>query len=212
MGFNSKDTIIAFCHIWIFLFTIKYIQTNEGRYLNLIGILAATGTGINLFFLGSLIPLFIFFIIEFFFIKKLSKKRHSIKKVFLDFLKCFLLFYLVLVLFWIDTHENILILPFKLFFEWAFSDLWRGYPYILLNGEYYFYSEIPKSYLIINILLKSPEYFLITYLIFIFAIFKSTDFFKSQFKLFLYKFILIASMVIYPFFSYTLLLFLFMMD
>ena len=199
MGFNSKDTIIAFCHIWIFLFTIKYIQTNEGRYLNLIGILAATGTGINLFFLGSLIPLFIFFIIEFFFIKKLSKKRHSIKKVFLDFLKCFLLFYLVLVLFWIDTHENILILPFKLFFEWAFSDLWRGYPYILLNGEYYFYSEIPKSYLIINILLKSPEYFLITYLIFIFAIFKSTDFFKSQFKLFLYKFIVIASMVIYPF-------------
>ena len=74
MGFNSKDTIIAFCHIWIFLFTIKYIQTNEGRYLNLIGILAATGTGINLFFLGSLIPLFIFFIIEFFLSRSLVKK------------------------------------------------------------------------------------------------------------------------------------------
>ena len=89
MGFNSKDTIIAFCHIWIFLFTIKYIQTNEGRYLNLIGILAATGTGINLFFLGSLIPLFIFFIIEFFFIKKLSKKRHSIKKSIFRLFKMF---------------------------------------------------------------------------------------------------------------------------
>ena len=26
MAFNSKDTIIAFCHVWIFYYLIKYIQ------------------------------------------------------------------------------------------------------------------------------------------------------------------------------------------
>ena len=61
MGFNSKDTIIAFCHIWIFYFTIRYIKLNKGKYIYLIGLLAAIGTGLNLFFLGSLIPLILFF-------------------------------------------------------------------------------------------------------------------------------------------------------
>ena len=44
----------------------------------------------------------------------------------------------------------------------GFSDLWRGYFYILLNGDYYLYKDIPKSYLLTNIIYKSPEYFLLS--------------------------------------------------
>ena len=199
MGFNSKDTIIAFCHIWIFYFSIKYIQTHANKYLNLVGLLAAVGTGINLFFLGSLIPLFIFFIVEIFFIKKFNKSKILPKKIIKDLLICFAIFYSILILFWIDTHENILVLPFSLFSEWAFSDLWRGYPYLLLNGEYFNYNEIPKSYLLINILMRSPEYLLFSYLIFLFSLIRSPNFFKIEIKLFNFKLIIILSMLLYPF-------------
>ena len=199
MGFNSKDTIIAFCHIWIFYFTLKYIQTYKNKYLNLVGLLAAIGTGINLFFLGSLIPLFIFLIVEFLFLKKFLKSSIVSKKIIFDFLVCFFIFYFILVLFWIDTHENILVLPFQLFIEWAFSDLWRGYPYMLLNGEYFNYNEIPKSYLLINILMRSPEYLLFSYLIFLFSLVYSPGFYSLKIKLFNYKLAIVLSMLIYPF-------------
>ena len=128
--------------------------------------IAAIGTGINLFFLGSLLPLVVFFIFEKFIYKKFDFKEIETKKFLSDILKGFLIFYFTLVLFWIDTHPNIFLLPFKFFYEWAFSDLWRGYFYILVNGDYYFYKDIPKSYLLTNIIYKSPEYFLVSYLLF----------------------------------------------
>lgn len=199
MGFNSKDTIIAFCHIWIFYLTLKYIKHHESKYLYFVGILAAVGTGINLFFLGSLIPLFIFLILELFFIKKINEKQIPLKKLLKESLVAFLIFYSILILFWIDTHQNILMLPIKIFLEWAFSDLWRGYPFILLNGEYFNYSEIPKTYLLLNILYKSPEYLLFCYLISIFIIFGPRGFFISKISSFYYKLILIVSMVLFPF-------------
>ena len=64
MAFNSKDTIIAFCHVWIFYLCIRYIKkqyikNKANSYINFIAILSALGTGINLFFLGSLIPIFL---------------------------------------------------------------------------------------------------------------------------------------------------------
>ena len=61
MGFNSKDTIIAFCHVWIFYLAIRYLKTHKTPYIYYVFLLAAVGTGINLFFLGSLLPLIIFF-------------------------------------------------------------------------------------------------------------------------------------------------------
>ena len=60
MGFNPKDTILAFCHVWIFYSILKYLKNQTNKYVANIGILAAMGTGIQLFFLGSLIPIFIF--------------------------------------------------------------------------------------------------------------------------------------------------------
>ena len=63
MGFNSKDTIIAFCNIWIFYSALKYILYKKNKYIYYLSILTAVGTGLNLFFLGSLIPLIFFFFI-----------------------------------------------------------------------------------------------------------------------------------------------------
>lgn len=199
MGFNSKDTIIAFCHVWIFYCTIKYIKSHSVNYIYNIAILSAVGTGINLFFLGSLIPLFLFALIEIFFIKKFNSNNLHINFFLKDLFKGFLIFYSLLVLFWIDTHSNIFILPFKFFYDWIFSDLWRGYPYILINGNYYLYSEIPKSYLIINLFYRAPEYFLIFYLIFFVIYGKAKFFFIKRIDFFNYKLLLIFLSILYPF-------------
>ena len=203
MSFNSKDTIIAFCHVWIFYSFIKYLKNQStdqsSKYFYNIGILSAVGTGINLFFLGSLIPVFLFTIYEVFFSKKICNKNFKKKIFFIDTLKSFLIFYILLVIFWIDTHPNILILPFKFFLEWTFTDLWRGYPFILINGDYFIYKDIPKSYLITNFIYKSPEFFLVSYFIFFIALFRSNGFFSKKFLIFNYKIILVLLMIIYPF-------------
>ena len=199
MGFNSKDTIIAFCHVWIFFYVIKYIKSHNENYIYKIAVLSSVGTGINLFFLGSLLPLFFFTIVEIFFIKKFNSKNIEIILFLKNLLKGLLIFYSLLIIFWIDTHPNVFILPFKYINDWMFSDLWRGYPFILINGNYYLYSEIPKSYLLINLFYRTPEYILITYLIFVVTFTKFEIFFSSKIKLFNYKLLLIFSMILYPF-------------
>ena len=70
---------------------------------------------------------------------------------------------------------------------------------MLLNGEYFVYKDIPKSYLLINFIYKSPEYFLISYIIFIILFISYRGFFLKSFSIFHYKLILIFIMVIYPF-------------
>lgn len=204
MAFNSKDTIIAFSHVWIFYLFIKYLKKQNikhkaNSYINFIAVLAALGTGINFFFLGTLVPFFLFFIIDIFFFKKFICKGFKIKKFVIDIGRSFLIFYILLVIFWIDTHPNIFILPFNFFLEWVIGDFWRGYPYILVNGEYFLYQEIPKSYLFINLIYKSPEYFLLTYAIFLIIFLKSNFFFKRNFYFFNYKLLLITSTIVFPF-------------
>jgi len=204
MAFNSKDTIIALCHVWIFYLCIRYIKkqyikNKANNYIYFIAVLSAVGTGINLFFLGSLIPILLFLFIDIFFLKKITCKAFNKKKFLIDLGKSFVIFYILLVIFWIDTHPNIFILPFKFFSDWAFGDFWRGYPYILVNGDYFVYKEIPKSYLFINLIYKSPEYFLLTYIIFLTIFFKSRNFFEKKFFLFNYKLTLITSMIVFPF-------------
>ena len=55
MAFNSKDTILAFSHIWIFYLLIRYlkkqsIKDKANSYITIISILIAISVGINLFF------------------------------------------------------------------------------------------------------------------------------------------------------------------
>ena len=204
MALNSKDTIIAFSHVWIFYLSIQYVKKQNikhkaNNYINFIAVLAALGTGINLFFLGSLIPIFLFLLVDMLFTKKITCKDFSKKKFLIDISRGFAIFYLLLVLFWIDTHPNILILPFNYFLEWVIGDFWRGYPYILVNGNYFLYGEIPKSYLFITFIYKSPEYFLLSYVIFLIIFLKSNNFFKKRFPQFNYNLLLITSMIAFPF-------------
>ena len=100
MSMNSKDTILAFSHIWIALLLLKYLRkqhyknsTNINHYVISIGVLAAVATGIQIFFLGSLIPLFLFASFEIFFFKKIINKNFDKKKFLYDLAKCFLVFY-----------------------------------------------------------------------------------------------------------------------
>ena len=205
MSFNSKDTIIAFSHVWIFYLSIRYLKKQNVKikanyYINLIATVTAIAVGINLLFLGSLIPIFLFILIDIFFLKKFICRDFYKKRFLIDIVKGFIIFYLLLIIFWIDTHSNIFILPFNLFLEFLIGD-WgmTGYPYILLNGEYYLYADIPKSYFFVNLIYKSPEYFLLTYIIFVIIILQSRSFFSKKFKHFNYKLLLITSMIFFPF-------------
>lgn len=203
MAFNSKDTILAFSHIWItysFLKYIKYQKYSEkiNKYIISISILAATATGIQLVFLGSLLPILLFLILDIFLLKKLTPKDFVIKKFIYDIIKCFIAFYFFIIIFWIDSHSNILVLPFK-FLLTTFSEVyWTGWPFNLINGNYYFSDKIPKTYLLINLIYKSPEYILALYLVFVIALIKYRLFFTEKFKDFNYKLLIIISLLIFP--------------
>ena len=205
MGMNSKDTILAFSHVWITLYVLKYLRRQHfksksilNKYVIYIATLAALATGIQLFFLGSLIPIFLFVLMEIFIFKKIIKVSFSIKNLLFDLLKCFLVFYFLLIFFWIDAHPNILILPFEFFLSALSNDYATGFPLNLVNGNYYLSWQVPKLYLLINIFYKSPEYFLITYIFFIAILFNSNKFFKFRFENFTYKLYFIISLLIFP--------------
>ena len=205
MAMNPKDTILAFGHVWITLFILKYLRkqqckdkNNINKYLISIGALAALSTGIQLFFLGSLIPIFLFILLEIFFFKKIIDENFNKKKFLFDLMKCFIVFYFLLILFWIDVHSNILVLPFKIFMTALSNTYMTGWPSNLVNGNYYLSWQVPKLYLLINIFYKSPEYFLMTYLFFFILILKSNLFFKKKFTNFSYKLYFIIFILIFP--------------
>ena len=67
LAINNKDIIITFAHVWIVYYLIKYTfknfdLKNKIFLLFKIAILSALGTGIQLLFLGSLVPILIIFL------------------------------------------------------------------------------------------------------------------------------------------------------
>ncbi len=196
LAINNKDIILAFAHIWIIYYFYKYTFNTYKfkRKLFLIfkiSILSALGTGIQLVFLGSLIPVVLIFLS----IILLSKKK-NIKTFFFDFIIFFLLFYVILILFWVDTHNNILTLPFE-FFVKTFS-ISIGWPFNLLNGLYFNTNETPAYYLLVNYLYKLPEFIIVLYLISIPVIFFNRKFLIDNFKNFKNTIIIILCLLIYP--------------
>ena len=105
---------------------------------------------------------------------------------------------MVLILFWIDVHPNILILPFKFIMETLAPSYWTGWPYNMVNGIYYTSSEVPKTYLLSNLIFKAPEYILIAYLFFLFLMLTARNFFSEKFEYFNYKIFVIALILIFP--------------
>ena len=203
MAMNNKDMILALSHVWITYLIFRYlkkqnIKAKTNKYIASIGVLAAVGMGIQLVFLGSLIPIFLFVLLEIFLFKKIINKNFDKKKFFLDLIKSFIIFYILLIAFWIDAHPNIFILPFNIIMETFSSNFWTGWPSNLVNGDYYLSNEVPKSYLLINFIYKSPEYFLLTYLFFVILLFSSRRFFLEKFKFFNYKLSLLILILIFP--------------
>ena len=203
LAFNNKDLILAFSHVWISYLIFKYLKNHNNKkktnqYVILIGVLSALGMGIQLVFLGSLIPIFLFIICEIFIFKKLIGQNFNKKKFSYDILKCFLSFYILLIIFWIDAHSNVLVQPFNIILE-TFSDkFWTGWPYNLVNGNYYLSNEITKFYFLTNFIYKTPEYILFSYLIFFILFIKYLSFFRNKFNLFTYKISLIILILIFP--------------
>jgi len=202
MSINSKDTILALSHVWIVYLIFRYLknQGNEKKtnfYIIIIGLLAALATGIQLVFLGSLLPVFLFILGEIYLFKKIIKVNFSKKKFLFDLSKCFIIFYLLLIIFWIDAHQNIILLPYKIFLETFSSNFWTGWPYNLVNGEYFLSKDVPKLYLLINLFFKSPEYFLFTYVLFVIFFFKFKEYFNKEFNTFSYSIFFIIFLLIF---------------
>ena len=199
MAINQKDMIIAFSNIWSTYIIIRYLKNqhiNEkrNRYAILGGLVIGLGLGDRIAFLGTLIPIIVITIIDILFLKRIINKNFSNKKLTFDVFKVLIISYILMILCWPDTHENIFILPFKLLIE-SF-DLIIGIPLGLLNGNFYNTVETPKFYLIINLLYKLPEFILLCYDLFVYLIIKNINFFNSKFKFFNLKLILLLFIII----------------
>ena len=203
MAINSKDTILAFSHVWITYYIIRYLKNltvkkKTNRFIFIISLLAAMATGIQMVYLGSLIPIFIFAVLDIFYLKIFVQKRVSLKKLFFDLIKFFVIFYLILILFWIDTYDNILILPLQFLIETFSTDYWTGWPFNLLNGDYYYSSAVPKTYLLTSFFYKSPEYIIFLYIVFLILLFVKNKLLNNDFKSFNIKISLFLIILLFP--------------
>jgi len=207
MAINSKDTIIAFANIWSTYIFLRYIQkqnANPNRYILLSGLTIGLGTGVRLPFLVTLFPLLIFIIIDIFLLKKIINTKFSSKKFFLDLIKILTIAYLISIAFWPQAHLNIFFEPFRLFLE-HIKHGGGGVPWILFNGQFFNTSELPSNYILINLLFKSPEFLLLSYLIFIFVLIFNNKFFIKKFSLFWTKISLIIFILLFPFIYFVFL-------
>ncbi len=196
LAINNKDIIITFSHIWIIYYLIKYLKKNfdfRNRVIILlkISILSATGTGIQLLFLGSLIPaliIFLFCLIYF--------KNRKIHELVIDFTIFIIFFYLILVLFWVDTHNDIFILPFKFLLDTFSLDV--GWPFNLTNGNYTFSGDVSNLYLLINYLYKLPEFIIFLYIVSCPIIIFKFKKLNKEFDKFLLKIFLLILVLVFP--------------
>ena len=206
LSINPKDTILAFCHIWFFFFTFEYIKKQTINFASKkiifkLGLLLAIGSGIQFYFVASLMPIILFLLFEIFFFKKLINKEFSNKKFTKDILYITLVCSIFFVIFWIDVHENIITKPLEIFVS-SFETI-RGWPANLLNGQVFFSTNVPKNYIFLSTIYKSPEYILVFYIIFFIFFIKIKHFFSKEIERFNYKLFLVFLIIIFP----TLILF-----
>ena len=201
MAMNSTDTVIAFANIWCTYLVIRYLKfqkiiKRKNNYVILLGLSLGLGLGVRHSFLITLLPVFIFLILEIFYLKIFIDKKF-LKKVFIfDFIKVLLISYIFMILFWPQTHENIFFIPLKLVIESLSFGF--GAPYILFNGEIFLTHEIPKNYILINLFYKMPEFTIVSFIIFIFLFKKIGSHFIKKFKGFYFKIFLIFLIILFP--------------
>ena len=209
MAMNSKDTMVAFAHVWSTYIFLRYLQTqnttkNHNRYILLAGLTVGFGTGVRLPFIATLFPLMIFAIVDMFFFKTIISHKFSIKKFIIDLVKVLLIAYFIAISTWPDAHSNIFTEPFKLFMAQSkFQGFGGGW--LLFNGNFFNTLSLPPSYIFINLIYKSPEFILISYVIFIYFIMVNKNFFSSQFNFFWNKMFLILFILLFPIISFIFL-------
>ena len=197
MIMNSKDTIVVFAHVWSTYIFLKYLQNQNQknkrkRYIILAGLTVGLGMGVRFPFLVTLIPLFLFLIIDILFFKKIINHKFLLKKFILDLIIVLIIAYFIAVSCWPQVHGNIFLDPFKFLIQDT------GVPWILFNGNYFDTSQLPNSYIIINLLYKSPEFILLCYLIFIFLISINKKKIIANFNSFFIKIFLILLIILFP--------------
>ena len=201
MAINQKDMIVAFSNIWSTYLILRYLKNQHigdkrNSYVILLGLTIGLGLGIRIVFVSILLPIIVISILDILFFKNITSKNFSYKKLIFDVIKVLIISYIIMVSCWPDTHRNIFILPFQLFFESLNNPF--GTSVGLLNGDFYNTSETPKSYLLINLLYKLPEFILLCYLFFIFMIFKNISFFKLKFEFFNLKVAILLFIIVFP--------------
>jgi len=186
---NPKDTIIAFCYIWIFCISLKYSNyPKKNKYLFYLTLLFSLGLSIRLTFLFSLFPIFIIILFELYhknkiFIPQLYK---FIKDLFLIIIFSFLITFI----FWPDTHSDLLRLPFSLVKNYflLFFDANFGLPLGILNGDFYETTNTPSRYIFVMLFYKLPIYILFSIVflpIVLYAMKEQKKVFKGIFYIFL---------------------------
>tara|TARA_B100001123_G_scaffold386086_1_gene460143 strand:- start:1898 stop:3478 length:1581 start_codon:yes stop_codon:yes gene_type:complete len=201
MSMNGIDTIITFANVWFFYKILRYLknqQIEEKRksYVIYCGLLLGLGLGVRYSFIITLIPIFLFVLLEIFYLKILINKKFSKVSFFKDSTKVFLIAYLFMVLFWPQTHGNIFIMPFKLAIESFLFGF--GTPLILFNGNIFQTNELPSSYLLVNLFYKMPELFIFSFILFFFLIKKIFLYFKKKIEGFKSKVFLILGIILFP--------------
>jgi hypothetical protein len=201
MSFNPKDIVVAGCHVWFFYLVIRYLKNQSKikkteKYIYFSGALLAIGTGVQLLFFGTLIPILLFIFFEIFFFKKIIKKNFSYKLFLINFLKVFLIFYIILIFFWPATHPNVISFPFNFIIKSL--SLERGWWLNMVNGEVLLSKEVTIFYFYINFFFKSPEFILFNYFLFLFLITYFSNFFRGEFSNFIYKFCFLSLFLFMP--------------
>jgi len=200
LSINPKDTIVFFSHSWCSYLLIRYFKKKKKKiyykFIFFFSLIFSIGSGIQFFFIGTLIPILLYIFLNIFFFKKkiLSEKIFSFN-LLIEIIYTILLIFFLMILFWPETHKNIINLPL----EYLLDNLSiRGYPYTLINGEI-FYLNQPTYYFYIFFFFHSPEFIIFLYLISpIYLIIKYT-FFLKKIKKYYKEILFIFLIFIYPF-------------
>ena len=202
MSMNPKDTIIAFAHVWSTYLFIRYLQTQQTnkfstKYILLAGLTIGLGEGVRIPFIITLLPIFLFGVLDIFLLKKITNIKFSFPKFIIHLLFVFLLAYLVTISFWPQVHSNIISQPFNLLLEQTKNYVF-GVDWMLFNGIIYNTNNLPDLYIFINFFYKSPEFILFTYLIFLFIVFFKSNFFSSKINFFWTKLSFVLLIFLFP--------------
>ena len=201
MGINTMDVPMASAYIWFFYTTIKYLKkqhiiTKKNYYVFYSALALGFVLGIRYSFIVMLIPIFLFILLEIFYFKIFINKRFSRKVFFIDSIKVLIIAYLIMVLFWPETHPNIFLLPIKFAIEGLSNPF--GAPFTLYNGEILLTHKLPKTYFLVNLFYKMPEFIIFSYIVFICFFLKIGFYYKKKIKGFYFKILSIIIILIFP--------------